>query len=242
MLDVPIGPDSVREVVREIADTRLRSAAAEVDRTEAYPFGHAKALAEAGINGMTIPVEYGGSGASFETTCIAVEEAAKACGISGRIVVDTNMGAVPAIMTYGTEAQKRRTAELVLAGDKPAICFTEPKAGSDATAMQSRADRDGNGYILNGVKYWITGGGITQLYLVLAHVYHGADYQGIGSFLIEDGTAGLRVGERIPAMGLRGIPESYLHLENCTVPETSLLMPPAGLKKGFGQIMRAYNS
>ncbi|MEL6521078.1 MAG: acyl-CoA dehydrogenase family protein [Pseudomonadota bacterium] len=242
MLDVPIGPDSVREVVREIADTRLRPAAAEVDRTEAYPFGHAKALAEAGINGMTIPVEYGGSGASFETTCIAVEEAAKACGISGRIVVDTNMGAVPAIMTYGTEAQKRRTAELVLAGDKPAICFTEPKAGSDATAMQSRADRDGNGYVLNGVKYWITGGGITQLYLVLAHVYHGADYQGIGSFLIEDGTAGLRVGERIPAMGLRGIPESYLHLENCTVPETSLLMPPAGLKKGFGQIMRAYNS
>ena len=199
-------------------------------------------MAEAGIVGMTIPTELGGKGASFEATCIAVEEAAKACGISGRIVVDSNMGAVPAIMAYGTGAQKQRTAELVLAGDKPAICFTEPTAGSDATSMKTRADRTPDGYVLNGEKYWITGGGITKLYLVLAHVFDGDSYQGIGSFLIEEGTEGLRVGKRIPAMGLRGIPESHLHFEDCAVPEGSLLVPPAGLKKGFGQIMRAYNS
>lgn len=242
MLDAPITPDAVRDIMNEIVETHLRPAAAEIDRTEAYPFEHARALADAGISGMTIPVEFGGSGASFETACVAVELAAKACGISGRIVVDTNMGAVPAIMTYGTDAQKRRTAELVFAGDKPAICFTEPTAGSDATSMKTRADKRGDTYVLNGVKYWITGGGITKLYLILAHVYDGENYQGIGSFMIEDGTSGLRVGERIPAMGLRGIPESYVHLEDCVVPATSLLLPPAGLKKGFGQIMRAYNS
>ena len=135
---------SVREGMRALAANLLTPAAAEIDRTEQYPFEHAKALADAGFVGMTIPKALGGGGASFEMTCIAVEEAAKACGISGRIVVDSNMGAVPAIMAYGTDAQKARTAELVLAGDKPAICFTEPTAGSDATAMKTRAERRGS--------------------------------------------------------------------------------------------------
>lgn len=242
MRDNPVTEDSIREVTRHIADTVLRPAAAEIDRTEAYPFSHARTLADAGICGMTIPAEYGGQGASFKMTCIAVEEAAKACGISGRIVVDTNMGAVPAIMAFGTEAQKRRTAELVFDGDKPAICFTEPSAGSDATSMLTRADKNGDSYILNGTKYWITGAGITRLYLVLAHVWDGEIYEGIGSFMIEDGTPGLLVGDRIPAMGLRGIPEGYLHLQNCEVRADALVVPPAGLKQGFGQIMRAYNS
>lgn len=242
MRDAHFSEDRVREIMRDIADTVLRPAAADVDRTEEYPFGHARKLAEAGICGMTIPVSYGGQGASFKTTCIAVEEAAKACGISGRIVVDTNMGAVPAIMAFGTETQKRRTAELVFDGDKPAICFTEPTAGSDATSMLTRADKKGDGYVLNGTKYWITGAGITRLYLVLAHVWDGETYEGIGSFMIEAGTPGLRVGDRIAAMGLRGIPEGYLHLEDCVVPADVLIVPPEGLRKGFGQIMRAYNS
>ncbi len=234
--------DQIREIVRDLADRQLRPEAAQIDRTEAYPFHHAKALAEAGINGMWIPVEYGGKGVGFEGVCIAVEEAAKACGISGRIVVDTNMGAVPAILTYGTEAQKRLAAELVLGGDKPAICFTEPGAGSDATGMTTRADKVGNGYVLNGTKHWITGAGISELYLVLAQVYEKKEHQGIGSFLIRAGTDGLRVGGRIPAMGLRGIPEGFLHLEDCAVSADALLLPEAGLRKGFGQIMRAYNS
>ena len=242
MLDRPLSDDAVRERMRDLADRLLRPAAAEIDRTEAYPFGHMRALAEAGFAGMTIPVAYGGQGASFRAACIAVEEAAKACGISGRLVVDTNMGAVPAIMTYGTEAQKRRAAELVLAGDKPAICFTEPEAGSDATAMATRADRRGDAYVLNGTKVWITGAGVSRLYLVLAHVWDGDRHQGIGSFMVEDGTSGLRVGDRIPAMGLRGIPEGYLHFDDCAVPASALVVPPGGLEAGFGQIMRAYNS
>ncbi|MEM7404303.1 MAG: acyl-CoA dehydrogenase family protein [Pseudomonadota bacterium] len=238
----PFAIEEIREIVADIAARQLRPEAADVDRSEDYPFHHARAFAEAGIAGMTMPAEYGGRGQDFTGVCVAVEEAAKACGISGRIVVDTNMGAVPAIMTYGSEAQKQRAAELVRDGDKPAICFTEPGAGSDATSMTTRADRVGDGYRLNGTKYWITGAGITRLYLVLAHVYHAGEYQGIGSFMVEDGTVGLRVGERIPAMGLRGIPEGYLHLEDCVVADDSLVNPPGGLRGGFGQIMRAYNS
>lgn len=234
--------DAIREIVRDLADTQFRPQAAEIDRTEAYPFHHAKALADAGIGGMSMPVAMGGQGVGYEGVCIAVEEAAKACGISGRIVVDTNMGAVPAIMAYGTDAQKKLTADLVLDGDKPAICFSEPGAGSDATGMTTRAEKRGNGYVLNGHKHWITGAGVSRLFLVLAQVYDGDTYQGIGSFLVRDDTPGLRIGDRIPAMGLRGIPEGHLHLDDCAVTADALLVPPAGLRKGFGQIMRAYNT
>ena len=242
MLDDSPRLDDIRARARDVADRVLRPAAADVDRTEVYPFAHAKVIRDAGLAGMTMPVEYGGMGAGFEAVCVAVEEAAKACGISGRIVVDTNMGAIPAIMTYGTEEQKRRAAELVLDGDKPAICFSEPGAGSDATGMSTRADKRGDGFVLNGTKHWITGAGITRLYLVLAQVYDGDEHLGIGSFMVEDGSDGLRVGKRIPAMGLRGIPEGFLHFEDCHVAQTALLLPPAGLRKGFGQVMRAYNS
>lgn len=234
--------DAIREIVRDLADTQFRPQAAEIDRTEAYPFHHARALADAGIGGMSMPVAMGGQGVGYEGVCIAVEEAAKACGISGRIVVDTNMGAVPAIMAYGTDAQKKLTADLVLDGDKPAICFSEPGAGSDATGMTTRAEKRGNGYVLNGHKHWITGAGVSRLFLVLAQVYDGDTYQGIGSFLVRDDTPGLRIGDRIPAMGLRGIPEGHLHLDDCAVTADALLVPPAGLRKGFGQIMRAYNT
>jgi len=233
---------NLREKMRDIAERVLAPVAAEIDRSEAYPFAHAEMLAREGINGMTIPKAYGGEGADFWSVCIAIEEASKVCGISGRIIVDTNMGAVPAIMTYGTEAQKQRTAELVLSGDKPAICFTEPHAGSDALAMETCARKVAGGYVLDGVKYWITGAGITKLYLVIAHVEEDGVRQGIGAFLIEADTPGLRIGDRIPAMGLRGIPEGYLHLDACFVPQTALLQPPGGLAKGFGRIMQAYNS
>lgn len=234
--------EEIRERVKDLANRVLRPAAAEIDRTEEYPYSHARALRDIGIAGMTMPKAYGGRDVNFLGVTIAVEEAAKACGISGRIVVDTNMGAIPAIMAYGTEMQKRRASELILDADKPAICFSEPRAGSDATNMTTKAVRRGNSYILNGTKHWITGAGITRLYLVLAQVYDGETYQGIGSFMIEAGHPGFRVGKRLPAMGLRAIPEGVLHLEDCEVSAGALLVPSAGLKKGFGQIMQAYNS
>ena len=154
------------------------------------------------------------------------------------------MGAVSAILTYGTESQKRLAAELVLSGDKPAICITEPQAGSAATEMTTRADKRGDKYVINGKKHWITGGGVSRLHLIFARVFDeaGAE-QGIGGFIaIKDQCTGLKVGAREPTMGLRGIPETELIFENLEIPAEHVLMPSAGFRRGFGELMNAYNS
>ncbi len=150
----------LKERARALAEGEIAQRAAEVDRTEAYPWDNVAALAAAGFMGMTIPEAYGGQGLSTLDAVLVVEEMAKACGVTGRIVVEGNMGAIGAIMAYGTEAQKRLAADLVLAGDKPAICISEPEAGSAATEMTTRADHVGDAYVINGAKHWITGGGV----------------------------------------------------------------------------------
>ena len=199
---------------REIARGPIAERAAEIDRTEQYPWDNVALLKEAGFFGMTIPAayggRYGGRGASYLDAVLVVEEMAKCCGITGRIVVEANMGAIGAIMKYGSEAQKRLAAELVLSGDKPAICITEPGAGSAASEMTTRADRRGNGFVVNGKKHWITGGGVSRLHLIFARVFdERGEEEGIGGFIaIRDETRGLRIGAREPAMGLRGIPEA----------------------------------
>ena len=151
---------------------------------------------------------------------LVIEEMAKCCGVTGRIVVEANMGAIGAIMKYGSEAQKRLAADLVLSGDKPAICITEPGAGSAASEMTTRADRRGNGFVVNGSKHWITGGGVSRLHLVFARVFdEQGEEQGIGGFIaIRDETPGLKIGAREPAMGLRGIPEAEIVFEDMELP------------------------
>ena len=135
---------------RELARGPVAERAAEIDQTEQYPWDNVALLKEAGFFGMTIPVAYGGQGASYLDAVLVIEEMAKCCGVTGRIVVEANMGAIGAIMKYGSEAQKRLAADLVLSGDKPAICITEPGAGSAASEMTTRADRRGNGFVVNG--------------------------------------------------------------------------------------------
>ena len=110
-------------------------------------------------------------GLGFLEAALVVDEMAQVCGVSGRIAVEANMGAISAVMHYGSEAQKKLAADLVLSGDKPAICITEPGAGSAASEMTTRADRKGNGYVINGGKHWITGGGVSRLHLVFARVF-----------------------------------------------------------------------
>jgi alkylation response protein AidB-like acyl-CoA dehydrogenase len=162
-------------------------------------------------------------------------------------VVETNMGAIGAILKYGTDAQRKLAAELVLSGDKPAICITEPDAGSAATQMTTRADKRGDVYVLNGKKHWITGGGVSRLHLIFARIFdeRGAE-QGIGGFIVvrdpKAGTPkGLIVGKREPAMGLRGIPETELIFDDLAVPADLLLTPRRGFGHGFGELMDAYN-
>lgn len=224
--------------------------AAETDRTERYPWYAVHALRDAGLMGMTIPVAYGGRGASYLELVTAIEELAKACGATGRIMVESNVGAIGAIMRYGTEAQKKLAAELVLSGDKPAICITEPEAGSAASEMTTRADRRGSAYVINGRKHWITGGGVSRLHVIFARVFENGVDQGIGGFITvradaaegEGAPKGMRFGKREPALGVRGIPERELIFEDLEVHEDMLLLPPEGIRRGFARLMQAYNA
>lgn len=233
----------LRAEARALATSEFAQRAAEIDRTEAYPYDNVEALRAAGFMGYTIPVEYGGKGGSFFDAALIVEEMARVCGASARIVVEANMGAISAIMWAGSEKQKRLAAELVLAGDKPAICITEPEAGSAATEMTTRADKRGNDYVLNGKKHWITGGGVSKLHLIFARVFdEQGEELGIGGFIAIAGTPGLKVGKREPAMGLRGIPETEIILEDLVVPHEMLLPSGRGKGLGFAGLIDAYNS
>ena len=229
---------------RDLAAGIIAKNAAEVDKSEQYPWDNVKALKEAGFMGMTIPTELGGPGLNFLDANLVVEEMASYCGPTGRIAVEANMGAISAVVHYGTETQKRLAADLVLGGDKPAICITEPEAGSAASQMTTRAEKRGDKYIINGKKHWITGGGVSRLHLIFARVFDEKGSElGIGGFLAVRGESeGLKVGKREPTMGLRGIPETELIFENLEISEDMVLMPPSGFKRGFADLMNAYNS
>ncbi|HZB55613.1 MAG TPA: acyl-CoA dehydrogenase family protein, partial [Reyranella sp.] len=220
--------------VRELAAGPVARRAAEVDRTEQYPWDNVELLKDAKLLGMTIPQQYGGQGRSWLDAVLVIEALSSACSVTGRIAVETNMGAISAVMAYGSDEQKKLAADMVLSGDKPAICITEPEAGSDANGMTTRADKKGNRYVVNGRKHWITGGGVSRLHLIFAKVYdEKGNEEGIGGFLaIRDETAGLKITKREPAMGLRGIPETQVLFEDMEITPDRMVIPPRGLKKG----------
>jgi alkylation response protein AidB-like acyl-CoA dehydrogenase len=246
LFDLPEDLKAFQERVRHVARSEIAPHAAETDRTEQYPWHCVEVLKREGFMGMTIPVEYGGRGASYLRAVVLIEEMAKACSATGRICVESNMGALGALMKYGSEAQKRLAAALVLSGDKPAILITEPEAGSAATEMTTRADHKGERYVLNGRKHWITGGGVSRLHLVFARLHRDGAAQGIAGFVVvrdpDTGSPkGLVIGKREPAMGVRGIPETEVFFEDLEVPEDMVLIPPQGVRKGFAGLMDAYN-
>ena len=234
---------SLKAKARELAESVFLPTADETDRTEAYPWENIGALRDGGFMGMTIPTEYGGRGLNYLDTVLVVEEMARCCSTMGRITVEANMGAIGAVMKYGSEIQKRLAADYVLSGDKPAILISEPDAGSAATEMTTTAIKKGDKYILNGKKYWITGGGVSKFHLVFAKVLDNGIEQGIAGFIaILDQTPGLKIGRRTPAMGVRGIPETDVTFEDMEIDQTMVLIPPSGMKKGFGSLMNAYNA
>ncbi len=228
---------------------RFAPRAAEWDKSREYCWPNMAELAEAGLMGMTIPKAYGGQGASFHDAVLAIEEIAKACTLSARIVVEANMGGISAIMAYGSDAQKRLCAPLVLAGDKPAICISEPEAGSAATEMATTARRVGSGYLLNGTKHWITGGGVSKIHLIFARVLdERGQEEGIGGFLVicdpvkGDIPKGFEVVRREHTMGLCGMPEAELRFTDLEVEAEMAVVPPSGFARGFADLMNAYNS
>jgi len=216
--------------------------AARWDRDHEYPHENVELLRRAGLLGMTIPKKFGGPERPLIDVVLAIEQIAKYCGVTARIVVETNMGALGCIMAYGSEAQQREVARRVLVeGDKPVIGMTEPGAGTDLTALRTTAAESGGGYVLNGTKHWITGGSISQTNLIFARIVdRGGSDQGIGGVLVDLGTPGFSIGRVEDAMGLRGIPEAELIFQNCMVPATNLVVRDP--KDGFKKLMNGYNA
>lgn len=223
--------------------------AARWDREREYCWDNIADMTRAGIMGMTLPTALGGRGASFLDAVVVVEELAKACTLSARIAVEANMGGIAAVMAYGTPEQKETAARLVLAGDKPAICITEPEAGSAATAMTTIARREPGGWRIDGRKHWITGGGVSKLHLVFARAQEADGTElGIGGFLVirDPGNGrnpeGFEVVRHERTLGLCGMPEAELAFDGLHVPDAMVLQPPGGFARGFAALMSAYNS
>ena len=227
---------------KTLADKTFAARAANIDASENYPRDNVADLTREGLMGMTIAREFGGRGLGLTDALRVVEQIARACGATGRIVVEANMGAIGAIMHYGNRAQKELASQLVLGGDKPAICITEPDAGSAANEMTTRADKRGDRFIINGKKHWITGGGVSKLHLIFARVFENNRAQGIAGFIGIKGASGLTIGKREPAMGLRGIPETEILFDNLEVPAEMALLNDDGAPLGFNKLMTAYNA
>jgi 3-sulfinopropanoyl-CoA desulfinase len=236
----PLTPEqeTLRRRARELADSVVAERAARWDAAEEYPWDNVKDLVAAGFMGMTVPASHGGGERPLLDVVLVIEEIARACGVTARIVVEGNLGTVGALVAYGTVAQKRRYFPWVLEGEKPAIAITEVDAGSAATDLTTRAEATATGFRLTGHKRYITGAGTSRLYLVYARFGGRPGAEGIGGVFVERDTPGFRIGRREFMMGLRGIPEGELHLEGCEVPRENLLVGPGD---GFKKLMQAYN-
>jgi butyryl-CoA dehydrogenase len=230
----------VRDMVRDLAQKEIAPRAAEVDKTEQFPAENIRKMAELGLLGLPYPEEYGGGGGDYLSYAIAVEEIARACGSTALIyAAHVSLGCGP-IYAFGNEAQKRKWLPRLCSGQGlAAFGLTEPEAGSDAGATRTIAVREGNAYILNGSKMWITSGAIADVVNCTAKTDPAAGTRGISCFLVEKGMPGFIPGKNEPKMGLKGSVTSALSLENCRVPAENLLGKEG---EGFKQMLITLDS
>ena len=228
---------SLDEVGRDV----FAKKAARWDENHEYPWENIHQLQELGVLGMTIPEAYGGQGSPLIDAILAIETTAKYCGVTARVIVETNMGALGCVMAYGTDAQRKLVARRILEdGDKPAIGMTEPEAGTALTDLAATAEKNGDSYIINGTKHWITGGGISVSNLIYVRFIEDGKDLGIGGILVDKGTKGFTFGTVEKAMGLRGIPETELIFNHCMVPAENVVVKGDG-NEGFKKLMNGYN-
>ena len=224
--------------LRGLVDQEIAPRAATWDEEERVPPEHIARLAGAGLFGMTLRADVGGADTSTLDAARAIAEVARGCGISARLVVDANFGAVQILDKFAPEAIRQRHLPLVRRGERlVAIAITEPEAGSAANELTTRAERAGDEIVLHGRKRWITGAGEREISLVFARFDDIPGSAGVGAVLVEADTPGVRDGEREPTMGLRGLREAELHFEGCRVPAEHVIVEPGG----FGRLMAAYN-
>jgi len=229
------------ETIDELGKKEFAPKAARWDENHEYPWENLHLLRELGFLGMTVPEQYGGQGRPLIDAILAIETAAKYCGVTGRILVETNMGALGCVMAYGTEEQRKLVAHRILEeGDKPAIGMTEPEAGTALTDLQATAEKQGDEYVVNGSKHWITGGTLSVTHLIFTRFIEDGKDIGIGGILVDKGTPGFSFGIVEKAMGLRGIPEAELIFKDCRVPSENVVVRGEG-SEGFKKLMYGYN-
>lgn len=224
--------------LRGFVEREVAPRAATWDEQETMPREHVQRLADAGLLAQTIAPDSGGAGVSVLEAARSISAVARGCAVSARVLVDSNFGAVQVIDRFGSDALRRRWLPEVRRGAcLIAIAITEPEAGSAANELTTSARVEGDEIVVNGTKRWITGAGERELYLVFARFNETPGAAGVGAVLVESDRAGLRMGEREPTMGLRGLREGELHFEDCRVPSGNLVVEPGG----FGKLMAAYN-
>lgn len=225
-----------QQMIREFAEKEVKPLAAEVDEQERFPMETVEKMAKIGIMGIPIPTQYGGAGGSNLLYSIAVEELSAACATTGVIVsAHTSLCAAP-ILEHGTEAQKQKYLPKLASGEWiGAFGLTEPNAGTDASAQQTTAVLDGDNYIINGSKIFITNAIYAHVYVIFAMTDKSLGVKGITAFIVEKGTPGFSIGKKEKKMGIRGSATCELIFENCIVPKENLLGKVSG---GFGIAMK----
>ena len=214
----------LKQMYREFTVNEVAPIAHEIDEEEKFPYATVDKMAECGMLGIPFPKEYGGEGGDYLGYTLAVEELSKACGTTGVILsAHTSLGANP-IYEFGTEEQKQKFLVPLAKGEKlGAFGLTEPNAGTDASAQQTTAVLDGDNYILNGTKIFITNAGPADIYIVMAMTDKSKGTRGISAFIVEKGTEGFTIGKKEKKLGIRGSATCELIFENCAVPKENLL-------------------
>jgi alkylation response protein AidB-like acyl-CoA dehydrogenase len=207
---------AIREAVRAVCDAKVAPYAAEVDEASSFPQQAYDALVAADFAAPHIGEEYGGAGADALATCIVIEEVARACASSSLIPAVNKLGTMPVILAGSEDLKKQYLSQVAAGAGMFSYCLSEPEAGSDAAAMRTRAVRDGDGYVLNGVKRWITNAGVSQFYTVFA-VTDPDRRAGISAFVVEKDDPGVSFGAPEKKLGIKGSPTREVYLDNVRV-------------------------
>ncbi len=215
--------EALRESVRRLADDKIAPHAARVDELSEFPQEAHDALVKADLHAVHIPEDYGGAGADALATAIVIEEVARACASSSLIPAVNKLGTVPLLLA-GSPELKERYLPPVARGEAMFSCaLSEPEAGSDAAAIRTRAVRDGNTFVLNGTKRWITNAGVSRYYTVIAVTDPRAGPGGISAFVVEKDDPGFSFGALEHKLGIKGSPTRELYFDNCVIPAARMI-------------------
>jgi alkylation response protein AidB-like acyl-CoA dehydrogenase len=219
---------AVREAVRELALGEIAPHAADVDERERYPVEAQQALAKTGFNAVHIPEAYGGAGADAITTVVVIEEVARVCAASSLIPAVNKLGSMPLLLAASEELKARVLPEIAAGEAMISYALSEREAGSDAASMRTRARPDGDDWILNGTKTWITNAGVSRWYTVMAVTDPDAarPSQGISAFVVHADDEGFSVGHKERKLGIKGSPTCELHFEQCRIPGDRIIGEP----------------